>query len=407
MLRLLRVLAVITLAMAGVSIAASPAGAHVTISYEVGTYGSVSTDVDGFAAHVGSTLDDTDGWSLGGSIDFVPVSSDGSLEILIAEPAAIGAIQGCSSQYSCHVSGTVYINEDRWDHGAAGWSESLDAYRHYVVNHEVGHYLGLGHWSCPGSGAEAPVMMQQTIETDPCVNRVWPLPAEREAVADRYGVEVRDASEESLRFVETLYQRVLARSPSDHDAEALAQRLDRGEVGQAEAATAMFASHEFDVVTAAVGRLYYAAFLRAPDPGGALHWAGAVQDGYGITQVAEDFAGSAEFRARYGDLDHGEFVEQLYQNALGRPSDPDGHEYWTSALESGELTRGEVLHHFAQSNEHRMRRGVDVDVALYYVCLLDRRGDPEGVAYWTEEIEDGTPRVDVVWNFLSSSESVL
>lgn len=403
--RTLLVLAVATTAMiAGPSPAAA---AEVDIAYEVGSLGDVSTPVDEFAAHVGSTLDHPDGWSLGGSIDFVPVREGAELHVVIAEPAEIGAISGCSAKYSCHVSGTVYINEDRWNQGAAGWSLSLDRYRHYVVNHEVGHYLELDHVACPGAGAEAPVMMQQTIETDPCVNRVWPLPYERQAVADRYGVTVRDdVSDAALGFVEQAYERLLQRSPSAEAADDTARRLDAGEITRAQVLDGLFGSQEFDATTAAVGRLYFATFLRAPEPGGLFYWSDQAQSGRSLRAIAADFASSQEILERYGDLDAEGFVERLYLNVLGRSADPEGEEYWVSRLESGELGRGDVLDAFAQSTEHRERRGIRVMVSAIYATMLDRAGDREGVDHWTRQLRSGTPRIDLVATFLNSEDAV-
>ena len=49
-------------------------------------------------------------------------------------------------------------------------------YRHYVVNHEVGHVFGNGHVDCPGAGQPAPVMVQQTLSLGGCVKNAWPFP---------------------------------------------------------------------------------------------------------------------------------------------------------------------------------------------------------------------------------------
>lgn len=409
MRRLLRIVTALLVAVAGLAIGAAPAGAtDVSITYSVGSQGSVRTDVGDFADFVRSTLDNPDGWALGGSIDWVPVQDGADVRILIASPEEIADLTGCSHQYSCHVSGTVYINDDRWNQGAAGWSESLHGYRHYVINHEVGHYLELDHVDCPGAGQPAPVMMQQTIETDPCVNRVWPLRYERELVADRYGVTVREASEEALRWVQRAYERLLGRAAEPGAAETLAQRLDAEATTRNHAVDDIMGSAEFDAVTAAVGRLYFAAFLRAPEPGGLLYWTEQVQAGVSLVTVAEQFAGSAELQARYGELSDADFVDRLYRNVLGRPADDDGQQYWTSKLQAGELTRGGVLHHFAQSPEHRARRAHRVTVTLAYALILDRTGSQDDVDHWVGELRSGrAARIDLVASLRGTAGSVL
>ena len=60
---------------------------------------------------------------------------------------------------------------------AAG--RSLRDYRHLVVNHETGHWLGRAHRGCPGQGQAAPVMMQQSKALDGCRFNAWPRPDER------------------------------------------------------------------------------------------------------------------------------------------------------------------------------------------------------------------------------------
>lgn len=171
---------------------AGPGAAQVGFTYEVGQRGVVSSDPAHFEAVVGSTLDARVGWARAGA-DFQPVTSGGDFTVILASPAEIDAAhEVCSPSWSCRVGNQVLINDVRWQEGTTSWTETLAEYRSYVVNHEVGHWLGLGHSDCPSGGAPAPVMQQQSIDLQGCVANVWPLDWEIEAVADIHGTTPTD-----------------------------------------------------------------------------------------------------------------------------------------------------------------------------------------------------------------------
>ena len=78
---------------------------------------------------------------------------------------------------SCRATGKVIINLDRWWLSAKPYRDAkvpLAGYRHYVINHEVGHELGHGHQGCPKRGRRAPVMVQQTLSLQGCTPYAWP-----------------------------------------------------------------------------------------------------------------------------------------------------------------------------------------------------------------------------------------
>ena len=62
----------------------------------------------------------------------------------------------CDSTYSCRVGRNVIVNETRWLTASPAWNAdgaSLADYRHLVVNHETGHWLGFGHESAAVRGS--------------------------------------------------------------------------------------------------------------------------------------------------------------------------------------------------------------------------------------------------------------
>lgn len=108
---------------------------------------------------------------------------------------------------------------------------------------------------------------------------------------------------------------------------------------------------------ARVWRLYQAFFLRQPEQQGFDHWFGVRARGATLSDIAYAFAESREFQQRYGDLDHGRFVDLVYRNVLCRTAEPDGRAYWTGLLTSGRLSRWDMVIGFVELREYLTRTG--------------------------------------------------
>jgi hypothetical protein len=151
------------------------------VTYAVTTRGRITTSVREFARQAQETYDDARGWRAAG-VEFRRVRSGGHFTLVLSEARLVPSFSGtCSATWSCRVGRYVIINQDRWKHASPAWNAARQTrrdYRHLVVNHETGHWLGRGHVGCPGSGP-APVMMQQSKGTGGCSFNPWPLPRER------------------------------------------------------------------------------------------------------------------------------------------------------------------------------------------------------------------------------------
>lgn len=152
-----------------------------TVTYDVMTKGVITANFAEFRTQANATLNDGRGWSRLG-VTFQEVQSGGSFTLVLSEASQMTSFSsGCGVDYSCRAGRYVIINQDRWQGATPSWNGaggSLRDYRHMVVNHETGHWLGHGHSNCSGAGQPAQVMQQQSIDLQGCAFNAWPTAGE-------------------------------------------------------------------------------------------------------------------------------------------------------------------------------------------------------------------------------------
>ena len=152
-----------------------------TVTYRIETRGHLTASVREFARLAAQTYADPRGWRNAG-VAFKRVSGASDFSLVLAEASWLPRFSSvCSVEWSCRAGRYVVVNQTRWRFASPSWNaarKSLRDYRHLVVNHETGHWLGRGHASCPAGGGPAPVMMQQSKGLDGCRHNPWPLRGE-------------------------------------------------------------------------------------------------------------------------------------------------------------------------------------------------------------------------------------
>ncbi len=155
-----------------------------TVEIEDGT----GIDAGEAASTVARTLADDRGWTGTGRPRFQQIGEHGraDMHVIFASPELtdrLCAPMETRGMYSCRSGRNVVLNSYRWNTGAWAYGEDLEAYRAYMVNHEIGHALGYGHRECPRRGASAPIMVQQSITTAGCRANAWPTGDELDQLA--------------------------------------------------------------------------------------------------------------------------------------------------------------------------------------------------------------------------------
>ncbi len=205
------------------------------------------------------------------------------------------------------------------------------------------------------------------------------------------------------KFVAQQFRDFQGRSPSGSESSAAVTTLNTG-VQTPQAYIDGQLKGPFGAAYAPVTRLYYAYFVRSPDPGGLDYWVRKYQGGMKLTAISSNFAASNEFKTKYGTLSNREFVEKIYVNLFERTGDATGVSYWTGKLDARTKTRGEVMINFSESSEFKRVRAEEIDVVLLYRSMLQRAATPSEFADKVARLHGGAGIRRLILEVLDSAE---
>ena len=207
-------------------------------------------------------------------------------------------------------------------------------------------------------------------------------------------------------FVMQQYRDILGREGDPGGISYWSNAITGGSVTRAGLVDAFLKTAEFDGSAGAVTRLYAAYFLRRPDYGGLQFWLAQYRAGASLNAISNNFAASQEFTNRYGQLNNHDFVVLVYKNVLGRQPDQGGLDFWTGQLDSGAMTRGQVMLAFSESSEYKALMFNKVYVEQAYMSLLRRSASDADFNLWVGQLSANppTPSTNLIGSLLNLAE---
>jgi hypothetical protein len=216
-----------------------------------------------------------------------------------------------------------------------------------------------------------------------------PNSAELEAGTDPFVADntaLREGDAGYALFARQQTRDLLMREATQAEAGTAAARISNLLVTRAGVVDEIVRGEEYDRATGAIGRLYFATYQRVPDAGGQRFWTQQLRRGTSLEQIASQFATAPEFEAIYGSLSNRQYVEQLYQNVLGRPGDSGGIVFWTGQIDANATSRGGLLAAFSESAEFKARAAIRVAVCGVFSGMLQRAPSQAEFEAWVVDV---------------------
>jgi hypothetical protein len=182
---------------------------------------------------------------------------------------------------------------------------------------------------------------------------------------------------------------------SSSDVNTWAQALDHGS-SRGQVANSFLASTEYR--TNLVAADYQQMLHRAADASGSAYFVGQLNKGAKNEDVLVGLAASDEYFTNRGGGTNSGFVSGLYQDLLQRAADPSGLAYWTQQLNNG-VSRATVAQGLVTSTEYRTKL-----VDGYYQHYLGRNADPSGESYFVGLLNNGGTDESVIVGLVATDE---
>lgn len=217
------------------------------------------------------------------------------------------------------------------------------------------------------------------------------------------GSTVALAQSEAEASALRLYEGILGRDADQGGAQSFTGLVEAG-TSLTDIANAFLNSAEFGgaAIEASIDSLYTSLLGRGAESAGSDSWEAIIANGGSLADVAAGIAGSAE--AQELDQSNGDFVRELYTNALGRTADDAGLDAWVNQLFNG-TSRGEVAAGIVGSAEAAAKIDSDFIDGLYQ-SATGRAADTAGKAGWTEVLANGGTHADVAIGIVGSAEAI-
>ncbi len=269
-------------------------------------------------------------------------------------------------------------------------------------------------------------------------------------------------------FVARCYKIILGRDADEDGMNTWAGELKSGRKAAAEIIESFVSSAEFKGKyysnPDAVEIMYKAMLGRGSDAAGKADWVGKLNAGQPLTAVINGFCGSAEFKAicdAYGitpgtvnvenvskaaeetaksveqktekkanlveitnasdtvnenlgtavqaiyinEEKAKEFIGRCYRVILGREASQAELDSWIGQMMNSSKTADQIARGFLFSGEFKGRNiGNEELVKILYRVYMNREADPEGLATWTQKLDEGTGLNDLLNVFAKTSE---
>ena len=219
-------------------------------------------------------------------------------------------------------------------------------------------------------------------------------------------------------FVERFYTQILDRPSEPAGLENWTVALMAGTRGGADVADEFIHSAEFQKKTMSddeyITKLYHAFFNREPDAPGMASWQADLAAGKGRDFVLNGFLVSDEYKnlcANYGIKRDSTrtFVKRFYKIILGREDSQITAaelDNWQIALDAKAITGADMAREWInETPEFKKRTLTDVEyLNILYNVILKRDIDPSGLATWTNQLNSGKSRAEVLDMLLASDE---